>query len=559
MRSDEIKRGPARAPHRALLRSLGLGPEDLDKPFVGVCNMFNEIVPGHIHLREISDQVKKGIYMEGGIPLEFPSIAVCDGIGMNHEGMDYSLPSRELIVDTIEVMVKAHALDALVIVPNCDKTVPAALMAAGQLNIPTIIASGGPMLKGRAQPGLPLEGDLDLVSNFEGVGAVASGKWSQEDQDLVEALSCPTCGSCSGMFTANTMNCLTEALGMALRGNGTVPAVYSDRKVLAKRTGQRVMTLLRENILPRDIMTKEAFLNALGVDMALGGSTNTVLHILAIAKSAGVDLSLADIDQVSKRTPNVCKLSPSGPHHIEDLHQEGGIYAVMDLLREGSLLEEGAQTVYGQPMGDLVQGAYRPGLAGEVIRPLDEAHSPEGGLRVLYGSLAPKGAVVKAAGVLPEMMEADLTARVFDSEEEAYEAILGGEISPGQAVIIRYAGPKGGPGMREMLSPTSALNGMGLDKSVALITDGRFSGGSRGAAIGHVAPEAALGGPIGLVEDGDPIRVDINKGVLDLGVDQETLDNRKKKQKAQVHQVDGYLARYRDHVSTSDLGACYKE
>ncbi|WP_100064926.1 dihydroxy-acid dehydratase [Miniphocaeibacter massiliensis] len=549
MNSENIKKGTERSPHRSLLRALGIDENDMSKPFIGVCNMFNEIVPGHIHLRQITDEVKKGIYMEGGVPFEFPSIAVCDGIVMNHSGMHYSLPSRELIVDTIEVMVKAHRFDGLVIIPNCDKSVPAALIAAAKLNIPTIIVSGGPMLKGKTT-----KRDVDLISSFEAVGSLANHQMDREEFDEIERNACPTCGSCSGMFTANSMNCITESLGMALEGNGTIPAVYSARKVLAKRTGQQIMKLVKNDVKPRDIMTLKAFQNALAMDMALGCSSNTVLHLLAIAEAAKIPLTLNDLDEVSKITPNLCKLSPAGTDYIEDLYASGGIYAVLDQLsRKDSVINKECMTVSLKTMGELIEGKY----FGGVIRTIENAYSPVGGIKVLFGNLAPNGAVVKASGVLPEMMTATLKARVFDSEEEAYKKILGLEIKPGDAIIIRYEGPKGGPGMREMLSPTAALNGMKLDTSVALITDGRFSGGSRGAAIGHVSPEAAQGGPIGIIEDGDTIIVDIPNGVLKVDLSDEEIQGRLKNFKPELKEVDGYLARYRDKVSSADKGACF--
>ncbi len=549
MNSDNIKKGNERSPHRSLLRALGVDENDMQKPFIGVCNMFNEIVPGHIHLRQITDEVKKGIYMEGGIPFEFPSIAVCDGIVMNHTGMHFSLPSRELIVDTIEVMVKAHRFDGLVIVPNCDKSVPAALIAAAKLNIPTIIVSGGPMLKGKTT-----KRDVDLISSFEAVGSVANNQMDLEEFEEIEKNACPTCGSCSGMFTANSMNCITESLGMALEGNGTIPAVYSARKVLAKRSGQQIMKLVEKNIKPRDIMTLKAFQNALAMDMALGCSSNTVLHLLAIAEAAKVPLTLQDIDKVSTITPNLCKLSPAGTDYIEDLYASGGIYAVLDQLsNKDGIINKDCQTVSLKSMGELIENKF----FGGVIRTIENAYSPVGGIKVLFGNLAPNGAVVKASGVLPEMMTAKLKARVFDSEEEAYKQILKLQIKPGDAIIIRYEGPKGGPGMREMLSPTAALNGMKLDTSVALITDGRFSGGSRGAAIGHVSPEAAQGGPIGIIEDGDTIIVDIPNGVLKVDLSEEEISDRLSKFQPKVKEVDGYLARYMNYVSSADKGACY--
>lgn len=551
MRSDQIKKGYERSPHRSLLKALGMTQDDMKKPFIGVCNMYNDLVPGHKHLRELAEEAKYGVYMEGGIPFEFPAIAVCDGIAMNHTGMNYSLPSRELIVDSIEIMTKAHQLDGLVIIPNCDKSVPAAMMAAAKLNIPTIIASGGPMLAGR-MPGRK----VDLITTFEGVGAKANNTMSDEEFYELENSACPTCGSCSGMFTANSMNCIAEALGMALEGNGTIPAVYSSRKALARESGRAVMRLVEKDIKPRDIMTQEAFENAIAMDMALGCSTNTVLHIPAIAHEAGVDIDLETFDRISQITPALCKLSPSGKDHIEDLYASGGVYGVLDRLSEKGLIHLDAMTVSGRTMGEGIKGKCRDG----VIRPIDNPYSETGGIAVLKGNLAPDGAVVKAVGVLPEMMQVELSARVFNSEEEAYKEILALNIKPGEAIIIRYEGPKGGPGMKEMLSPTSALNGIGLDNSVALITDGRFSGGSRGAAIGHVSPEAAQGGPIGLVENGDRIKVDIPGGVLELLVSDEELAARKAKYVNPVdRQLKGYLKRYAQHVSSADEGACYLE
>lgn len=549
MRSDVMKKGMERAPHRALFHALGVDEEDMNKPFIGVCNMFNEIVPGHLHLRELSAEVKKGVRDAGGVPFEFPAIAVCDGIAMNHDGMGYSLPSRELIVDSIEVMVKAHPFDGLVIIPNCDKSVPAALMAAAKLNLPTVIVSGGPMLAGNTSSG----NKIDLITSFESVGARNVGKMDEKTFLEIETSACPTCGSCAGMFTANSMNCITEALGMALEGNGTIPAVYADRRILAKQTGRRVMDLVEKDLRPRDIMTPAAFKNALTVDMALGCSTNTVLHLTAAAEAAGVRLDLDTIDEVSRKTPNLTKLSPSGKDHIQDLLLSGGIYGVMDELSRKDLLNLDAGTVYNRPIGELIKGKYN----GGIIRPLEHPYSARGGIQVLKGNLAPKGAVVKVAGVLPEMLVKTLKARVFDSEEAAYEAIMGRQIHPGEAVIIRYEGPKGGPGMKEMLSPTAALNGMGLDSSVALITDGRFSGGSRGAAIGHVSPEAAEGGPIGLLQEGDVILVDMVKGTLDVDLTEDELEQRAKGHQPKLQPVSGYLARYRQHVSSADRGAVY--
>lgn len=549
MHSDVMKKGMERAPHRALFHALGVDAADMEKPFIGVCNMFNEIVPGHLHLRELSEEVKKGVRDSGGVPFEFPAIAVCDGIAMNHGGMNYSLPSRELIVDSIEVMVRAHPFDGLVIIPNCDKTVPAALIAAARLNIPTIIVSGGPMLNGRTSTGRK----VDLISSFEAVGAKNIGTMDDRTFLEIENTACPTCGSCAGMFTANSMNCITEALGMGLEGNGTVPAVYSARKIMAKQAGRQVMALVEKDLRPLDILTPAAFANALSVDMALGCSTNTILHLTAIAEAAGVGLDLKTIEAVSRRTPNLCKLSPSGVYYMEDLMHSGGIYGVMEELSKKELINLEANTVYDRPIGPLIRGKN----LGGIIRSVEDPYSPSGGIKVLFGNIAPKGAVVKISGVLPEMLIKTLRARVFDSEAEAYQAIMDQKIQPGDAIVIRYEGPKGGPGMKEMLSPTSALNGMGLDSSVALITDGRFSGGSRGAAIGHVSPEAAEGGPIGLLKDGDTIRVDMIAGTLDADLSEEEWAKRAEEHRPQLKKVSGYLARYRQHVSSADLGACY--
>lgn len=553
MNSDQIKKGYERSPHRSLLKALGLSNDDMNKAFVGVCNMYTDIVPGHTHLRELAEHVKFGIYEGGGFPFEFGSIAVCDGIAMNHSGMNYSLPSRELIVDMIETTTKAHKFDALVIIPNCDKTVPAAMMAAGKLNIPTVILSGGPMLAGDD----PHRGKIDLITTFEGVGAKANDTMSDEEFNLLEDNACPTCGSCSGMFTANSMNCLAEALGLALDGNGTMPAVYSSRKAMAREAGRLVMELYKKDVKPRDILTKQAFENAITVDMALGGSTNTVLHIMAIAQSAGVeDINLDTFAEISDRTPAICKLAPSGKYHMEDLYRSGGVYGVMERLSEADLIHEECQTVNGHTIGENIKGTCK----GGIIRPLDDPYTETGGISVLKGNLAPDGAVVKAIGVLPEMMQVELKARVFDSEEDAYEKILNLEIEPGEAIIIRYEGPQGGPGMKEMLSPTSALNGIGLDNSVALITDGRFSGGSRGAAIGHVSPEAKQGGPIAFVENGDLIRVDIPNGILEMDVSEEELEERRKNYKEPEkaeRNLHGYLKRYSQHVSSADKGAIY--
>lgn len=487
MRSDQVKLGLTKAPHRSLLKASGFTEEEINKPLVGIVNSFNEIVPGHTELRQIAEAVKRGVLMEGGTPLEFPAIAVCDGIAMNHEGMKYSLVSREIIADSIEIMTKAHGLDGLVLIPSCDKVVPGMLMAAARLNIPSIIVSGGPMLAGK------LEGKkIDLTTVFEAVGKVSSGNMDLEELSLLEEHACPTCGSCSGMFTANSMNCMTEVLGMALPGNATIPAVYSERKRLAKKTGMQIMKLIKENLLPRDIMSKDVFENALTVDMALGCSTNTVLHLMAIASEGDADLNLDIINEVSNRTPNLCKLSPGGEYHMEDLHEAGGILTVMKELSKRDLIHLENKTVSLLTMGELIFKRENKNI--QVIRDVENPYSQTGGIKVLRGNLAPEGAVVKQSAVDEKMMQTVARAKVFNCEEEAVDSILKGDIKSGDTVVICYEGPKGGPGMREMLTPTSALAGMGLDKTVSLITDGRFSGGTRGAAIGHVSPEAIEGG-----------------------------------------------------------------
>ena len=520
MRSDEIKNGVTKAPHRALLKATGLTDEEISRPLIGIVNSFNEIVPGHIELRRIAEAVKRGVLMEGGTPLEFPAIAVCDGIAMNHEGMKYSLVSREIIADSIEIMVRAHGLDAIVLIPSCDKVVPGMFMAAARLNVPAIMVSGGPMLSGR------FDGKkIDLVTVFEGVGKVLAGTMSNDDLDFLEDSACPTCGSCSGMFTANSMNCMTEAMGMALPGNASIPAVYSERIRLAKKTGMQIMKLLEKNILPRDIMNEEAFENALTVDMALGCSSNTVLHLTAIAHEAGIGLDLDKVNLVSSKTPNLCQLSPAGEYDMQDLHEAGGISAVIKELSKKDLIHLDVSTVSLKSMGDLTLGAEKTN--SKVIADIDNPDSSTGGIKVLRGNLAEDGAVVKQSAVDKDMMQVLAKARVFDSEEDAVEAIAGGKIVPGDTVVIRYEGPKGGPGMKEMLTPTSILAGMGLDKSVSLITDGRFSGGTRGAAIGHVSPEASEGGVIALVQDGDFIKIDIPNGILQLMVEDEELVKRR--------------------------------
>lgn len=548
MRSDEIKNGVTKAPHRALLKATGLTDEEISRPLIGIVNSFNEIVPGHIELRRIAEAVKKGVLMEGGTPLEFPAIAVCDGIAMNHEGMKYSLVSREIIADSIEIMVRAHGLDAIVLIPSCDKVVPGMFMAAARLNVPAIMVSGGPMLSGR------FDGKkIDLVTVFEGVGKVLAGTMSNDDLDFLEDSACPTCGSCSGMFTANSMNCMTEAMGMALPGNASIPAVYSERIRLAKKTGMQIMKLLEKNILPRDIMNEEAFENALTVDMALGCSSNTVLHLTAIAHEAGIDLDLDKVNLVSSKTPNLCKLSPAGEYDMQDLHQAGGISAVIKELSKKDLIHLDVSTVSLKSMGDLTLGAEKTN--SKVIADIDNPYSSTGGIKVLRGNLAEDGAVVKQSAVDKDMMQVLAKARVFDSEEDAVEAIAGGKIVPGDTVVIRYEGPKGGPGMKEMLTPTSILAGMGLDKSVSLITDGRFSGGTRGAAIGHVSPEASEGGVIALVQDGDFIKIDIPNGILQLMVEDEELVKRRSTLKLREKNLSGYLKKYSKLVSSAAYGA----
>jgi dihydroxy-acid dehydratase len=548
MRSNSIKKGVEKAPHRSLLKALGMTDREIEKPIVGVVSGYNEIVPGHIGLKPIVEAVKKGILAAGGTPVEFPMIAVCDGLAMNHEGMKYSLASREIICDSVEVMMTAHALDGMVLVPNCDKTVPAALMASARLNLPSIILSGGPMLAGKST-----SGKSDLITVFEGVGAVKAGKMTEDQLRAVETDACPGCGSCAGMFTANSMNCMTEVLGMGLSGNGTIPSVFAERVRLAKEAGHQVMRMIEDGDTPEMIMTEDAFENALTVDMALGCSTNTVLHLTAIAREMGVDIPLDWIDEISGQTPNLCKLSPAGKDHIEDLYYAGGISAVMNELNKKGLLNTECLTVDGRTIGDRFIEKR-----SDVIRDIDKPFSNEGGIKVLKGNIAPNGAVVKQSAVLPEMMKHRGPARVFDAEETCYEAILGGDIKEGDVIVVRYEGPKGGPGMREMLSPTAALGGMGLDSSVALITDGRFSGGSRGAAIGHVSPEAWEAGPIALIHEGDMVEIDIPKGKLHVEVSDEELAERKKAWSQPDKPAKGYLRRYRKLVSSADLGATYR-
>ncbi len=545
MRSDNVKVGMQQAPHRSLFNALGFTEEEMRKPMVGIVSSYNEIVPGHMNLDKIVNAVKLGVAEAGGVPVVFPAIAVCDG----HVGMKYSLVTRDLIADSTECMALAHQFDALVMVPNCDKNVPGLLMAAARINVPTVFVSGGPMLAGHVKGK-----KTSLSSMFEAVGAHAAGNMSEEDVREFEAKACPTCGSCSGMYTANSMNCLTEALGMGLGGNGTIPAVYSDRIKLAKHAGMAVMEMLRLNIRPRDIMTKEAVLNALTVDMALGCSTNSMLHLPAIAHEIGFDFDIAMANEISEKTPNLCHLAPAGPTYMEDLNEAGGVYAVMNELSELGLLNEDCMTVTGKTIGENIKGAVNKNP--EVIRPLDDPYSKTGGLAVLKGNLAPDGSVVKRSAVVPEMMVHEGPARVFECEEDAIEAIKSGKIVAGDVVVIRYEGPKGGPGMREMLNPTSAIAGMGLGSSVALITDGRFSGASRGASIGHVSPEAAVGGPIALVEEGDIISIDIPHYSLNVKVSEEVLAERKAKWQPKEPAVNtGYLARYREMVTSGNRGA----
>ena len=549
MRSDNVRKGSQQAPHRSLFRALGMTSEEMERPMIGIVNSYNEIVPGHMNLDKITAAVKQGVAMAGGVPIVFPAIAVCDGIAMGHEGMKYSLVTRELICDSTEAMAMAHQFDALVMIPNCDKVVPGMLMAAARLNIPTVFVSGGPMLAGHVGGG-----KTSLSSMFEAVGAYAAGKISEDELEDFECKTCPTCGSCSGMYTANSMNCLTEAIGMGLRGNGTIPAVYSERLILAKHAGMKVMEMLEKNIRPRDIMTKEAFINAFTVDMALGCSTNSMLHLPAIAHEAGVDITIDIANEISERTPNLCHLAPAGHAYIEELNEAGGIYAVMNELAEKGLINLDCMTVTGKTVGENIKGCINRNP--EIIRPLDNPFSEVGGLAVLKGNIAPDGCVVKRSAVDPSMLKHEGPARVFDDEETAIAAIKGGKINPGDVVVIRYEGPKGGPGMREMLNPTSAIVGMGLGTSVALITDGRFSGASRGASIGHVSPEAAVGGPIGLIEEGDIISIDIPAYQLNVKVSDEELAARKAKwQPRQPKITTGYLARYASQVTSGAKGA----
>lgn len=549
MISDSVRKGIGQAPQRSLFNALGMTKEEMNRPMIGIVSSYNEIVPGHINLDKIVDAVKLGVAMAGGTPVVFPAIAVCDGIAMGHKGMKYSLVTRDLIADSTECMATAHGFDGLVMVPNCDKNVPGLLMAAARLNIPTIFVSGGPMLAGRVNGQ-----KTSLSSMFEAVGAYAAGTMTEEDVLEYENKACPTCGSCSGMYTANSMNCLTEALGMGLKGNGTIPAVYSDRIRLAKMAGMQVMELVRNDIKPKDIMTEKAFLNALTIDMALGCSTNSMLHLPAIAHEAGVELNLDIANEISAKTPNLCHLAPAGHTYMEDLNEAGGVYAVMNELTKKDLLYTDLPTVTGKTVGENIVGSRN--LNEEVIRPIDNRYSETGGIAVLKGNLAPDTCVVKRSAVLPEMMVHEGPARVFDCEEDAIKAIKDGKIVSGDVVVIRYEGPKGGPGMREMLNPTSAIAGMGLDTSVALITDGRFSGASRGASIGHVSPEAAVGGNIALIEEGDIIKINIPKNTIDFLVSDEELEARRAKWQPREPEITtGYLKRYTSMVTSGNRGA----
>lgn len=555
MKSNNVKKGVERAPHRSLFKAMGYTDTEIERPIIGIANSANTIIPGHTHLNRITEAVKAGIYMAGGMPVEFGTIGVCDGIAMNHTGMSYSLGSRELIADSVEVVATAHALDGLVLIPNCDKIVPGMLMAAARLDIPSIFISGGPMLAGR-HPERPNE-KVDLISVFESVGAVLSGKMTEDELTAMEDSACPTCGSCSGMFTANSMNCLTEAIGMGLPGNGTIPAVMAARERLAKMAGMKILELVEKNITPSQILTEQAFANALAVDMALGCSTNTVLHLKAIAHEAGVEVPLSLINEVSKITPHLCSLSPGGKDHIEDLNRAGGIQAILKILADQGRLDTECITVTGASVGENIKNAGV--LDPDVIRPWDNPYHEEGGLAVLFGNIAPDGCVVKQSAVLPEMMQHKGPARVFESEEEASAAIMAGKITKGDVVVIRNEGPKGGPGMREMLTPTSAIAGMGLDGSVALITDGRFSGGTRGAAIGHVSPEAASGGPIGLVREGDLISINIATKSIELMIPEMAIEKRKAEWTAPAPRITrGYMSRYARMVSSASEGAVVK-
>ena len=550
LRSDKVKKGIERSPHRALLRACGLSDEDFDKPLIGIANSYIDIIPGHVHLREFVQPIKEEIRKAGGVPIEFNVIGVDDGIAMGHYGMHYSLPSRELIADSIETVVEAHQLDALICIPNCDKIVPGMLMAAARLNIPTIFISGGPMLAGEVNGK-----KVDLISVFEGIGQLKAGKITERELKVIEEHACPTCGSCSGMFTANSMNCITEVLGLGLPGNGTVPAVDPRRELLARQAARQIMELLRKDLKPRDLLTLETFDNAFAVDIAMGGSSNTILHLLAIAREAGVEYDLSRINEISKRTPTICKISPASHYHIQDLDNVGGIPAILkELIRGGYLPYPDRPTVSFKTLRQIAEEA--PDADGEVIRRIEEPYSKEGGIAVLFGNLAPEGAVVKTAGVDPSMMVFEGQAICFNSEEEAIEGILGGKVKAGHVVVIRYEGPKGGPGMREMLSPTSAIMGMGLGDKVALITDGRFSGGTRGACVGHISPEAASGGPIGIVEDGDRILIDIPNRRIELLIPEEEFRRRMENFKPLQKEIKSpWLRRYVKFVTSASKGA----
>jgi len=553
MRSDMVKKGIERAPHRSLLRAVGCSSDDWDKPFIGVINSFSEIVPGHIHLQTIAKAVKEGIRSRGGVPFEVNTIAVCDGIAMNHPGMKYSLPSRELIADSVEILAQAHAFDGLVFIPNCDKVVPGMLMAAVRLNLPSVFVSGGPMLAGKFVQGNAAR-SVDLITVFQAVGEVARGKMTEVELQELEMVACPGCGSCAGMFTANTMNCLSEALGMALPGNGTIPAVEARRVQLAYKAGQQVMEVLAKDIKPRDVLTRDSLYNALAVDMALGGSTNSVLHLAAIAHEAGIDFPLSLINEISDSVPHICKLSPASDYHIQDLDLAGGIPAIIHEL--SGLMKLEANTILGKSLGEIIAGAKVKNR--EVIRPLSQPHASTGGISILFGNLAPDGSVVKSAAVASEMLVHRGPARIFDSEEEATAAIMKGKFKSGEVIVIRYEGPKGGPGMREMLAATSLLSGMGMDKEVALITDGRFSGGTRGAAIGHVSPEAAEKGPIAALRDGDMININIPDHKLEVELSPKELKQRLAALPSFEPKIKtGYLKRYSDKVSSASTGAVF--
>jgi dihydroxy-acid dehydratase len=555
MKSDAVKRGIERAPHRSLLHAAGVTRAEMDKPFVGIVNSFSEIVPGHVHLRDIAEAVKAGVRNGGGIPFEVNTIAVCDGIAMNHPGMKYSLPSRELIADSVEIVAEAHAFDALVFIPNCDKIVPGMLMAAVRLNLPAIFISGGPMLAGCLSSSDGVK-QVDLISVFEAVGKVTTGHMTEEELEKLAEIACPGCGSCAGMFTANTMNCATEAMGMGLTGNGTIPAVDARRRQLAEEAGQQIMELLAKDTRPRDIIDKDSIHNAFTVDMALGGSTNSILHLKAIAHEAGVDFPLSMISEIGEHTPYLCKLSPAGNYHIEDLDRAGGISAVMKELQ--GILNLGSRTVSGKSVAEIIAGAEVSD--GDVIRTTATAHSATGGIAILFGNLAPDGAVVKRAAVVSEMLSHRGPARIFDSEEEATQAIMNGSIKSGEVIVIRYEGPKGGPGMKEMLTPTALLSGMGMDKEVALITDGRFSGGTRGAAIGHVSPEAASHGPIAALTEGDIIRIDIPNHRLEVELsDKEIAERLAGLAEFEPKVKAGYLRHYAEKVCSASTGAVFSE